>query len=120
MGKRLTQLATRWREKPVWAGARGRGAGAAHKSDGEMGGQPVSGVHEVRAARLRSELQVSAYGQVSSRRLHQPPRRSGAASTDADVPRRLEKNLRSRKGSRLGNAGNRLELQVLTQLHHVP
>lgn len=33
---------------------------------------------------------------------------------------RLEKNLRSRKGSRLGNAGNRLELQVLTQLHHVP
>ncbi|XP_065169241.1 uncharacterized protein [Atheta coriaria] len=33
---------------------------------------------------------------------------------------RLDKHLRTRKGSRLGNSGNRLELQVLTQLHHVP
>ncbi|XP_022920685.1 uncharacterized protein [Onthophagus taurus] len=33
---------------------------------------------------------------------------------------RLDKNLRTRKGSRRGNAGNRLELQVLTQIHHVP
>lgn len=33
---------------------------------------------------------------------------------------RLAKNLYTRKGSRRGNAGNRLELQVLTQLHHVP
>ncbi|KAG8234767.1 hypothetical protein J437_LFUL006599 [Ladona fulva] len=29
---------------------------------------------------------------------------------------RLEKNLSTSKGSRLGNSGNRLELQVLTQL----
>ncbi|XP_063930698.1 uncharacterized protein LOC135142852 [Zophobas morio] len=32
----------------------------------------------------------------------------------------LDKNLRTRKGSRRGNSGNRLELQVLTQIHHVP
>ncbi|XP_071448458.1 uncharacterized protein [Hetaerina americana] len=33
---------------------------------------------------------------------------------------RLGKNLSTSKGSRLGNSGNRLELQVLTQLYHVP
>ncbi|XP_066259172.1 uncharacterized protein [Euwallacea similis] len=32
----------------------------------------------------------------------------------------LEKNLRTKKGSRRGNSGNRKELQVLTQIHHVP
>ncbi|KAG8041023.1 hypothetical protein G9C98_002011 [Cotesia typhae] len=32
----------------------------------------------------------------------------------------LAKNLRSRKGSRCGNSGNRLELLVLVHLHHVP
>lgn len=32
----------------------------------------------------------------------------------------LDKNLNSVKGSRLGNSGNKLELWVLTQLHHVP
>jgi len=33
---------------------------------------------------------------------------------------RLDKNLNSLKGSRRGNSGNKLELLVLTQLHHVP
>ncbi|XP_055296751.1 uncharacterized protein LOC129565665 [Sitodiplosis mosellana] len=33
---------------------------------------------------------------------------------------RLRKNLGSRKGSRTGNSGNYLELQVLTQIQHVP
>ncbi|XP_049820588.1 uncharacterized protein LOC126264910 [Aethina tumida] len=33
---------------------------------------------------------------------------------------RLGKHLCTRKGSRRGNSGNRLELQVLTQIHHVP
>ncbi|XP_039281690.1 uncharacterized protein LOC111063418 [Nilaparvata lugens] len=33
---------------------------------------------------------------------------------------RLDKNLCTRKGSRLGNAGNHLELQVLTLIHNVP
>ncbi|XP_060523885.1 uncharacterized protein LOC132700526 [Cylas formicarius] len=32
----------------------------------------------------------------------------------------LEKNLCTKKGSRRGNSGNRKELQVLTQIHHVP
>lgn len=33
---------------------------------------------------------------------------------------RLDKNLGSRKGSRTGNSGNYLELQVLTQIEYVP
>jgi len=33
---------------------------------------------------------------------------------------RLDKNLHTSKGSRQGNSGNRLELCVLTKLHHVP
>lgn len=33
---------------------------------------------------------------------------------------RLAKNLGTRKGSRRGNSGNRLELLVLVHLHHVP
>lgn len=33
---------------------------------------------------------------------------------------RLAKNLQTRKGSRRGNAANRLELLVLVLLHHVP
>ncbi|KAE8751665.1 hypothetical protein FOCC_FOCC001513 [Frankliniella occidentalis] len=33
---------------------------------------------------------------------------------------RLTKNLSTKKGSRRGNAGNRLEFTVLTQLQHVP
>ncbi|KAL6446060.1 hypothetical protein ACFW04_001012 [Cataglyphis niger] len=32
----------------------------------------------------------------------------------------LTKNLGTRKGSRRGNTGNRLELLVLVHLHHVP
>ncbi|XP_023015793.1 uncharacterized protein isoform X2 [Leptinotarsa decemlineata] len=32
----------------------------------------------------------------------------------------LEKNLRTKKGSRTGNSGNYKELQVLTRIHHVP
>jgi len=32
----------------------------------------------------------------------------------------LDKSLNSAKGSRRGNSGNKLELCVLTQLHHVP
>lgn len=34
--------------------------------------------------------------------------------------RRLDKHLGSRKGSRTGNSGNHLELQVLTQIEYVP
>ncbi|XP_067012545.1 uncharacterized protein [Anabrus simplex] len=46
---------------------------------------------------------------------------SGFQATSKFLPTvRLAKNLRTSKGSRRGNAGNRLELQVLTQLHHVP
>ncbi|XP_031625577.1 uncharacterized protein LOC116342199 [Contarinia nasturtii] len=33
---------------------------------------------------------------------------------------RLRKHLGSSKGSRRGNTGNHLELQVLTQIQHVP
>ncbi|CAG0892886.1 unnamed protein product [Darwinula stevensoni] len=29
-------------------------------------------------------------------------------------------SLQSRKGSRLGNSGNKLEFQVLTRIHHIP
>lgn len=32
----------------------------------------------------------------------------------------LLETILTRRGSRLGNSGNVLELQVLTQLHHVP
>ncbi|CAG9864022.1 unnamed protein product, partial [Phyllotreta striolata] len=32
----------------------------------------------------------------------------------------VEKNLGTRKGSRIGNSGNHKELQVLSRLHHVP
>ncbi|XP_037027375.1 uncharacterized protein LOC119068074 [Bradysia coprophila] len=33
---------------------------------------------------------------------------------------RLKKNLSSQKGSRTGNSGNHLELQVLTLIQYVP
>nr|CAH7742521.1 unnamed protein product [Callosobruchus chinensis] len=33
---------------------------------------------------------------------------------------RLDKHLRTKKGSRRGNSGNYKELQVLTRIHHVP